>query len=227
MNTKFLCIVMGLIGSVTYGQVGINTEDPKASLDVNGNVRIRTTPVLPSAQDLKVMVLDDENVVNTTDLSNIFERAPTANTIIKGTGGTGFSVLSLSLLNGWQKVSFPTLEIDEGLDFNTSTQEFTALEKGIYHIYFNIEMASLLSASTLGAGIFKIKSGTNTAVLISEESFLNVSVLSINVSPPVRKTQTIVKLDAGDKIVFGIKIPLTDISLFNNSKAAFTIWRMK
>ncbi|MFP3507779.1 hypothetical protein, partial [Burkholderia sp. SIMBA_062] len=87
-----------------------------------------------------------------------------------GIGGNGFSVLSLNLLSGWQKIYFPTLEINEGLNFNVTNQEFIAPETGIYNVYVFIEMASLLSASTLGAGIFKINSGSSTAALISDES---------------------------------------------------------
>lgn len=197
-------------------------------LDVNGNARVRVAPVLQATESIdKIMVFDSNNIINTVDSNRIFEKSPYGQSIIKGVGGNGFSVLSFNLLSGWQKVSFPVLEINEGLNFSATNQEFIAPETGIYNVYFFLEMASLLSTSTLGAGIFKINSGSSTAVLISDESFLNVSVLGVNVSPPVRKTQTIIKLNKGDKIVFGAKVPLADIGLFNNSKALFTIWRMK
>ncbi|KAA2215699.1 hypothetical protein [Chryseobacterium sediminis] len=228
MNFKFYFFVIGLFSSFFYCQVGINTSDPTATLDVNGNTRIRTALVLPDTESAnKIMAFDSNNLVSTIDLNRIFSNSPNGQTIIKGLGGAGFSVLPLSLLSGWQKVSFPVLEIDEGLNFNSTNQEFTAPKTGIYNLYFFLDMASLSSASTLGAGIFKVDGTTGITSLLSEESFLNISVLGINVSSPVRKTQTIVKLNAGDKIVFGMKAPLLDIGLFANSKASFTIWRMK
>lgn len=51
-------------------------------------------------------------------------------------GGTGFSLLSISLLNGWLQVSFPTLEIDEGNNYDTAQQEFIAPSTGVYNVYF-------------------------------------------------------------------------------------------
>lgn len=228
MDTKFLFLVIGLCSCLFQSQVGINTSDPTASLDVNGNTRLRMADTLPVSESVnKILVFDSENVVHTTDLGRIFSRSPNGESIVKGVGGAGFSVLSLNVLSGWQKVIFPNIEIDEGLNYNTSAQEFTAPETGIYNVYFFVEMASILSATTLGAGIFKKLASTGSVSLISEESFLNVSLLGINVSPPVRKTQTIIKLNQGDKITFGMKVPLTDIGLFTNSKASFAIWRMK
>ncbi|WP_411332485.1 hypothetical protein ACK6EA_09605 [Riemerella anatipestifer] len=44
----FLFLGFGL--STTYGQVGINTSNPEATLDVNGNVRVRTLQNNPPQQ---------------------------------------------------------------------------------------------------------------------------------------------------------------------------------
>ncbi|MDY3364378.1 hypothetical protein PG623_10270 [Riemerella anatipestifer] len=61
----FLFLGFGL--STTYGQVGINTSNPEATLDVNGNVRVRTLQNNPSPT--KVVTLGGNNVLNTTDVS--------------------------------------------------------------------------------------------------------------------------------------------------------------
>ncbi|MFP3835618.1 hypothetical protein [Chryseobacterium sp. SIMBA_028] len=228
MKTKTLFLIMlGIFFSILHGQVGINTQDPKATLDVNGDVRIRKVDTLASSQIVnKLLVLNDNNVVNQIDFSRI--QVNIENAIVKGVGGTGFSLLSISLLNGWLQASFPILEIDDGNHYNLTQQEFTAPSSGVYNVHFFLEMESLLSVSTIGIGIFKIDGISGIRTLLSEESFANVNVLGIGVSPPTRSTETLVKLNAGDKIIFGMKgIALANIGLLENSKAQFFILQVR
>lgn len=228
MKTKTLFLIMlGVFFSIIDGQVGINTQSPKATLDVNGDVRIRKVDTLASSETVKkLLVLNDNNVVNQVDFSRI--QLSMGNAIVKGIGGTGFSLLSISLLNGWFQVSFPMVEIDDGSNYDLTQQEFTTPNTGIYDIHFFLEMASLLSISTTGIGIFKVDGISGIRTLLSEESFANINILGIGVSPPTRSTETLVKLNAGDKIVFGMKgITLANIGLLENSKAQFFIIQVR
>ncbi|MCT2406256.1 hypothetical protein NZD88_01645 [Chryseobacterium antibioticum] len=220
MNAKILFLMLGIISSAFKSQVGINTKNPQATLDVNGDVRIRKVDTLATPENgSRILVLSNNNTVNQTDADHLLPKK----IIVKGLGGTGFSLLSISLLNGWLQVSFPTLEIDDGNNYSLSQQEFITPKTGIYNVYFFLEMASLLSASTTGIGIFKIDISGNTT-LLCEESFANINVLGIGVSPPTRSTQTIVKLNKGDKITFGMRgVVLSNISLLANSNAQFSI----
>ena len=87
-------------------------------------------------------------------------------------------------------------------------------------------MTSIVSVSDLGVGIFKFSGGTTT--LIADESYesLSVTILGIGVtSPPVRSTQTLVKLVAGERIYFGIKS--NNLLVFNNAQAQFSIFQVK
>lgn len=217
--------MMEIIFSTFKSQVGINTQDPKATLDVNGDVMIRKVDTLTVSESAsKILVLNNNNVVNQIDASYLLN----SNIIVKGVGGVGFSLLSVSLLNGWLRVSFPTLEIDDGNNYDLSQQEFTAPTAGVYNVYYFLEMASLLSGSTTGIGIFKIDNISGAITLLCEESFANVNVLGIGVSPPTRSTQTIVKLNKGDKITFGMRgVVLANISLLANSNAHFSILKVK
>lgn len=228
MKTKTLFLIMlETIFSLFKSQVGINTQDPRATLDVNGDVRIRKVDTLTTSESVnKILVLNNNNIINQIDASSILPGM--SNVITKGVGGTGFSLLSISLLSGWLQVSFPALEIDEGNNYDLSQQEFIAPNTGFYNVYFFLEMASLLSVSTTGIGIFKIDGISGIRTLLSEESFVNVSVLGIGVSPPTRSTQTIVKLNKGDKVTFGMRgIALANIGLLANSNAQFSILRVR
>lgn len=224
MRIRFLFITASLIIIFFKSQVGINTSNPGATLDVNGNVIIRLVNPLPAAGfQNKILTLDSNNEIYYVALSGILPSPA----VVKGNGGSGFSVLSAALLSGWQKVSFPVIEIDEGNNYDLPAQEFVAPAQGIYHVYFFLEMPSLALVSTLGAGIFKIDATSGVATLLSEDSFLNISLLGTNVSSPTRKTETLVRLNSGDKIVFGMRVPTANIGLFSNSKAQFGIWSIK
>lgn len=207
-----------LLQSIGFAQVGVNTTTPTATLDVNGDVVIQDVPYCDENVTNKILVLNNSN--------NRVEAINLPKSFIKGNGGTGFSILSLTILSGWNKVSFPTLEFDENGDFNLTTQTFTAPMNGIYNISVYVKMNSLISLSSFGVGIFKESSGHTN--LIADETYqaLSVSILGIGVtSPPTRSTQTLVKLNQGDKIHFGIKS--TDLTILNNGKAQFSIFQVK
>ena len=141
---------------------------------------------------------------------------------VKGVGGSGFSILSVSLLSDWNKVSFPTLEFDENADFDTANQYFAAPMDGIYYINVYVKMTSLINISSFGVGIFKEASGVTTLVADETYEALSVSILGIGVtSPPTRSAQTLVKLNQGDRIYFGIQS--SNLIVFNNAEAQFSI----
>lgn len=203
---------------VGLAQVGVNTTTPTATLDVNGDVVIQNVPNCDESVTNKILVHNSSN--------NRVEAINLQKSFVKGIGGTGFSILSLTILSGWNKVSFPTLEFDENGDFNLTTQTFTAPMNGIYNISVYVKMNSLVSISSFGVGIFKENSGGTQ--LIADESYksLDVTILGIGVtSPPTRSTQTLVKLNQGDKIHFGIKS--SDLTILNNGEAQFSIFQVK
>ena len=71
-------------------------------------------------------------------------------------------------------------------------------------------------------GIFKEASGVTTLVADETYEALSVSILGIGVtSPPTRSAQTLVKLNQGDRIYFGIQS--SNLIVFNNAEAQFSI----
>lgn len=222
--TLLIIIAVSVINPL-LAQVGINTETPQASLDINGDLLIRTVPV--DNTSASVLVLDANNVVhqNTTLLSAVPE------SFVGATGATAVSLLDITLLSGWYKIQFPTEEFDDHSDYNPTTSEFTAPMAGVYNIYAQFATTSLLSGGEIGIGIFKKPFGTSTFSKIAEETYtsVNVSVLTIDldVSPPSRKTQRLVKLAQGDVIIFGAKVPLVSATLIGGSKSFFSINQVK
>lgn len=216
-NFRLLLTVLLLNLFSVHSQVGINLTDPQATLHVDGDVIVETVPKLTTP-------LTKTLTLNATD--NRIEYTDAAKSFVKGVGGTGFTVLGATLISGWNQISFPTISFDENSDYNTTSQYFVAPLDGIYNISVYVKMTSIVSVSDLGVGIFKFSGGTTT--LIADESYesLSVTILGIGVtSPPVRSTQTLVKLVAGERIYFGIKS--NNLLVFNNAEAQFSIFQVK
>ena len=148
-------------------------------------------------------------------------------------GSTGFSLLNLTLLGGYRALRFPAAgkQFDENNEYDATTGIFTAKQDGIYNVFIQADSKGLVSAAEFGVGIFKIPAASNTPTLVAEERFLsvNINVLLINldVSPPTRSTQTLLKLKAGDKIQFGVKLPLATVKLLGSTQSYFTINQVK
>lgn len=68
MKKLFFAILLLLSCALSYAQVGVNTDDPSKTLDVNGELRIRTTP---KAQDtIKRFPLAVDRVGNVVTYEN-------------------------------------------------------------------------------------------------------------------------------------------------------------
>lgn len=155
-------------------------------------------------------------------------------TYLKAIGGSSISILDVTLILGtdWKKIQFTDKEFDENDEFNVVTSEFTAKQDGIYNIYAQFKASSaLISAGNLGIGILKKSSDDDTFTLVAEETFTNITVSlligSINVTPPSRKVQTLVKLQADDVIVIAANTTVLSASLLGNSNSYFTIQQVK
>ena len=218
MKKKLLTYITVLLNiSFNSAQVGINETNPQATLDINGDLIVKTIPKL---------ITQTEKMITINPSTSRIEYVDAPKSFLKGIGGTGFTILGTTLISGWNQISFPTLSFDENLDYNTTNQYFVAPLDGVYSVFVFVKMNSLASISSLGLGIFKNSSGVYS--LLADETYesLNVSILGIGVSsPPTRSCQTLVKLVAGERIYFGIKT--SNLSVFSDAQAQFTIYQVR
>lgn len=209
---------------VCKSQVGINTAEPTATLDINGNLRVRNVEACPD-NDCINSILVKKNNGDVRSISK--DQLGVSNNVsfVSGTGSTATIAANVSILTGWWKIGFDKKIIDDHNDFDTATNTFTAPKNGMYEVYVQSKTSSLATVDELGVGIF-VQKGSALPVLIAEESFVNGSLLGISVSPPTRSTKIMVALDAGDKIIFGIKSTIA-VNLFSESFSFFTIHQIK
>ena len=197
-NLIFFLLFFPLIG---YSQIGIGTETPTRTLDINGDLRIRNTPATTreSAAKDSILVVDLQgNVDRTTSQQVIYSHFKS---FVRGNFGTsGNTNIPAS---GTGLIKFSNKDFDLSNDYSLSTGVFTAKIAGIYHINISLKFASSVLSLTgdVGVAIQKTTLAGITATK-AKASFSNIAVLGINVSPPTRTTETIVELNPGDTITF-------------------------
>lgn len=189
----------------SFSQIGIGTENPTRTLDVNGDLRVRTTTATLRESAAKDSIITVGATGNVTRVSSKTVVESHFKSFVKGSfpmGATG--TVSMSIAAGsYAIIPFNTEEFDINDEFNTTNGIFTAKVNGIYSVSVNIKTTTaLLSLSNdFGLAIFK----NNDLKVRNSYANVSISLLGIglvNASPPVRSLQTIVQLNAGDTISF-------------------------
>ena len=212
---KNLLLTISMISYfATYSQVGIGTTNPTAALDVKGDAKIRTTTssVNEAAARDSIIVVDGSFIrrVSSKTVVNSYLKS-----LVKGKFASG-STINIAIVSGAGKIPFNAVDFDSNLEFNTTTNTFTAKQNGIYEINIFIKADNPSVATNLGVAI--LKNGT----VINRNSFANVNVTLVgNVTPPVRTIQTMVELIANDTITFNLLSSLLSVDLLTTSQDCF------
>ncbi|MEQ3690527.1 MAG: hypothetical protein ABNG98_03315, partial [Flavobacterium sp.] len=205
-----------------FAQVGIETTEPSKTLDVNGEVRIRTTPATMNESAVKdsILVVDNLGNVNRASSKNVINSY--YKTFVKGHFSTS-TPYSLNLSSGKAKITFDYSEFDVNSEFNTTTNTYTAKQDGIYFVSVQIKANSTVGVAN-NFGVAITKNGT----VLNRNSFANISVLSVNVSPPVRQVTTLIELNTNDTITFEVVSDLSIVQILGNSEDSFfTIYQVR
>lgn len=243
MKTKFYFLIALLSFESIYSQVGINTQDPKATLDINGNLIVRNVSSISSLSNNHTILVRDKSSVGDFQIKEI-----DPNNLINGTGFSStayyaskngaWSLLNLSIGGGWQKIGL-TGSNDTKLGNQSLFTDgvYTSTQSGLYIINYEVQLESGVNLEVLGGkklGILK----NNT---LWEEKELNAVRVSITIPPvgptitiatvPVTSTgiQSIVALDAGDTITFAMNtsglLPVA-LGLLTDSKVNLNIYKI-
>lgn len=213
-----------------YAQVGINTTDPQSTLDVNGNVIIRTVDpaTVSSAYDFLV----HDNATNEVHKINGNLAPVTAEkTISKGVERNGVSLLSGSLFAGWRKINFASanIPINQGANFDAATDFYTIPSTGVYEINYQFKYGSGVLASLLNfggvpsIGILRHPTSGPYNVLDSRK-FSGVSVpLALSLIVSETSIDSVYQLTAGDRLSFELNSGGLSLGLLSSSHAEFVI----
>lgn len=166
---------------LNFAQVGINTTNPQATLDINGNLKIRSIPETSVLPGYKVLAIN-ESSFEVTNVSPALLSFPVNTSAAKVKSVSGLSLLSLdlSLFNSWNILKFDTVEINP-TGFTSTPNDFyyTVPTTGKYVIDFYFRNNTLLTLgvqTTTRIGILKTTS-SNVSSLIDSKLVTVVSVL--------------------------------------------------
>lgn len=221
--------------SFTYAQVGINTTTPKATLDVNGNLKIRNTSPITTLNTNHVVLLKDksttgDNEIKEADISLFSSNVNS--TVYSAQKDGSWSLLDLAIGNDWQKIGLTgASDTKVGNQALFTSGVYTAPQTGIYAVNYEFQFKSGVNLNVLGnkkLGLIKNNS-------IWEEKILDavrVDVLGIGVvAVPVTSTNinTYVQLNAGETLTFAVNttglLPI-NISLLTDAKVSLQIHKI-
>lgn len=219
---NILRYIILLSSVVAFSQVGIGTVTPTKMLDIDGNLRLRTSSLALNEVPAKESILtvgavgDNSRIPSKTVIHSYYK------TFIKGQFlASSDQLLSLTIGNGKAKVPFNAEEFDVNNEFDTNTNTFTAKKEGLYAVGVQIKSTSAVGITTnFGVSIVK-----NDNIILAQNGFANIGirvlVVNVNASPPIRNTSTTVKLNVGDRITFESYSDLVSVGLLGSSNESF------
>ena len=217
---KLLPQIVLLFSIPLFSQVGIGTTEPTASLDINGNLRIRSIQEETEekiAAD-SILVISRDGTVNRISSKKVYE-SNIKTAIRGGFSGTGTNI-NLSIGSNYAIIPFDAIDFDANNEFDVATHTFTAKQDGIYQVYAQINSSGGIAAfSNYGIQILQRRT------VIAQQNFANINLtvltLNINITPPVRSIQTLVQLSEGEAIQFRVFTNLLSVNLLRSKADSF------
>ncbi|RNA62845.1 hypothetical protein D1631_13335 [Chryseobacterium nematophagum] len=230
---KLITIFILGIHSLFFSQVGINTITPTATLDVNGNVKVRTVPTATSLASLMLIGVDtgtsEIQKIDLTTLTNSFVNT----SIYAAKKTTGISLLTLGIFpSGFRAVNFLEAERMTGTTtglFSDVDNTYVIPSPGTYAVGFTFRYGTGVQASILsnspGVGITRNRGGV--ATLIDSRNFSGANLLLVSLTISESSLNSIYTFQEGDRISFGLTgSSALDIGLLGNSVASFYIYKI-
>lgn len=219
MRTNFLILVFITIFYCVYaqtGNVGINTETPSATLDINGNLKIRATPNSAVVDGHKLLMIDNiSKEVKTIDASAL--GSSTNNSIAKAEAIGNGADLGLTSNNGYQKINFLNSPTFSGSAFNLTNDVYTVPANGIYAVKFIYKYGDGIQAGTLAVSGYPRIGVFNGATMIEETKFSVVNAASLSILSSTAMISSVFSFSAGDEISFHMNPDNTNIDLLSNN----------
>ncbi|MET3538092.1 hypothetical protein [Chryseobacterium limigenitum] len=243
MKTKVCSAILSLIAINTFSQVGIGTSTPLAMLDVNGTMKIRSTPIAPalpgyqilavnqnSGGDFMVAQVNPQLIVDAA--VNAINTANANTSVYSAKKTTGITLLSLGLFpTGFRAVDFLQAERTLGSTslFSDTDNSYTVPTSGVYAIGFSFRYGTGLQAAVLsnspGVGILRTRAGV--ATLIDSRAFSGANLLLLSLTISETSLNSLYTLQSGDKITFGLTgSSVLDAGLLGSSTGSFYIYKV-
>lgn len=236
MKKKFYILVVLVFTTILNAQVGVNTSDPKSTLDVNGNLKIRTVTALSSLNTNHTILVRDQ-----TSSTGDFEIKEVASAYFMPGNSSAYyatktgsgSLVDLGLGSSWSRVNLTgTSDTKLGSQALFTSGVYTAPQTGVYAVTYEYQFNAGVNLEALGGkklGLIK-----NGNIIWDEKLFdgVRVSLLGITLaSVPVTSTTltSLVQLNTNDTLTFAVNVsgllPI-DLTLLNSGKVNIYIYKI-
>ena len=221
---KLLCpFVMLCVSSFIYaqsGNVGINTANPQATLDVNGNLKVRTVETITSASSDQTVLLRDKSVpgdfvLKEITVSNLLGSDGSGSSSAYSAGRSGsWSLLNLNLGSSTYPINLSGSDTRIGDAALFTNGVYTAPVSGIYDVHFEIQLSGVDLTLLSGRSLVILKNGTVWDVKPFDGVRVQIGPFPV-ATVPITSTDlsSLVQLDTGDTLTFAINtggvLPIT------------------
>ncbi len=228
-----LSLTLGLSFMVfSIAQVGIGTDDPQATLDINGNLKVRTiNEVTTLSPDYVVLLVNHspggDNEIIQISPDNLFSTSSSAYSARKD---GSWSLLNLGISGtNWYKINL-TGDNDTRVgnpDLFTDGV-YTAPESGIYMVTYEFQLEAGVNLDVLGnKRLGLIKNGTE----IWEDKYFDavrVELIVPLLAVPVTSStiSSMVQLNAGETLTFAVETGGVNLSLLTNNLVSISIHKI-
>lgn len=226
MKTKLYSLLLACAALPLFSQVGINTDTPTKTLDVNGTLRVRVTPTASAVTGYQLLTQDTGSTeVYKMDPQLLIAASKVDPSIYAAKKTSSLALLSLTGPGGFTALNFAAADrsIGSGSLFTDSDGSYNVPSTGVYAIGFSFKYSTGVVASLLsngGIGIARTRSGVTT--LIDSRMFSGIVTLSIADT----NLTSLYSFQAGDKINFGIIESGITLGLISSSSASFYIFKV-
>lgn len=235
----FTFVFVMLHGSL-FAQVGIGTDNPLATLDVNGTLKVRDVPFRTSVSDDEgILMVDKSNPgdfiftqITKEDLAASLGTSSFSGTAYGAEKTGGWSLLSLGIAGtNWYKINLTgASDTYVGDEAHFVNGVYTAPSAGIYSVTYEFQLQggvdlTLLSNKQLGL----IRNGNE---IVSQKMFDAVRVFVLNLinlaSVPLTSTtlSSLVELDEGETLTFAVETGGINLTLLTSNKVSLAIHKV-
>ncbi|MEJ5105478.1 MULTISPECIES: hypothetical protein [Chryseobacterium] len=233
MKTKLYSLILACAALPLFSQVGINTTTPTATLDINGNMRVRNTPTATTVPGYQLLVQDNAGTeVFAMDPQLLIGASNVNSGMFAAKKITGISLVNVTLFPAdFKPVNFQAVErtIGSASMFSDSDGSFIVPSTGVYMVGYSFRYGTGLQANLLvngyGIGIARTRNGVGT--IIDTRPFSGLDLLVAKLTMSDASINSLYSFQNGDKISFGLTgNNVLDLSIAGSSVASFYIYKV-
>ncbi len=234
MKTKIYTLLVACATLPLFSQVGINTANPLATLDVNGTMKVRDTPEVTALPGFQILALNQgDAAVYKMDPQLLIAASGVNTSVYSAKKSSGISLLSVGVFpSAFQPVNFSATDrtLGSATLFTNGDGSYNIPSTGVYAVGFAFRYGTGLQASILsgapGIGIARTRAGVST--LIDTRSFSGINLaIAINLTLSDSSISSLYSFQQGDKISFGlVDSGNINAGLLGSSTASFYIYKV-